>query len=119
MSQQPHVGLSLVNKAPIGMVITALVAVIANVLLELNIITLGYAVTGGIVSAVLLLAYWLGKGGLFFILGVSIPLVLVLLTPLASIAALLNLVSGFFFGFCAALLIYKLVKPADINKPNL
>ncbi|MBQ4858721.1 hypothetical protein V6248_12995 [Pseudoalteromonas agarivorans] len=109
MSEQPHVGLSLVNKAPMGMLLTALVAVIANVLLELNIITLGYAVAGGVVSAALLLAYWLGKGGLFFILGVSLPLVLVLFTPLASITALLNLVSGFFFGFCAALFIYKLV----------
>ena len=109
MSEQPHVGLSLVNKAPMGMLITALIAVIANVLLELNIITLGYAVAGGVVSAALLLAYWLGKGGLFFILGVSLPLVLVLFTPLASITALLNLVSGFFFGFCAALFIYKLV----------
>ncbi|MCQ8888838.1 hypothetical protein NQT72_04860 [Pseudoalteromonas carrageenovora] len=111
MSEQPHVGLSLVNKAPMGMLLTALVAVIANVLLELNIITLGYAVAGGVVSAALLLAYWLGKGGLFFILGVSLPLVLVLSTPLASITALLNLVSGFFFGFCAALFIYKLVSP--------
>ncbi|ASM50569.1 hypothetical protein PESP_a2625 [Pseudoalteromonas espejiana DSM 9414] len=110
MSQQPHVGLSLVSKAPMGMLITAVIAIVANVLLELNIITLGYAVTGGVVSAVLLLAYWLGKGGLFFILGVSIPLVLVLLTPLASIAALLNLVSGFFFGFCAALFVYKLLE---------
>lgn len=111
MSEQPHVGLSLVNKAPMGMLLTALVAVIANVLLELNIITLGYAVAGGVVSAALLLAYWLGKGGLFFILGVSLPLVLVLFAPLASITALLNLVSGFFFGFCAALFIYKLVSP--------
>ena len=64
---------------------------------------------GGVISAVLLLAYWLGKGGLFFILGVSLPLVLVLFTPLASITALLNLVSGFFFGFCAALFVYKLL----------
>ncbi|MDO6547624.1 hypothetical protein [Pseudoalteromonas carrageenovora] len=111
MSEQLHVGLSLVNKAPMGMLLTALVAVIANVLLELNIITLGYAVAGGVLSAALLLAYWLGKGGLFFILGVSLPLVLVLFTPLASITALLNLVSGFFFGFCAALFIYKLVSP--------
>jgi len=109
MNKQPHVGLSLVGKAPMGMLITALVAAVANGLLELNIITLGYAVVGGVISAVLLLVYWLGKGGLFFILGVSLPLVLVLFTPLASIAALLNLVSGFFFGFCAALFVYKLL----------
>jgi len=98
MSQQPHVGLSLINKAP---------TVLANVFLTLNIITLGYAVLGGMVCAAILLAYWLGKGGVFFILGVSMPLLLVLFTPLATIAALLNLLSGFFFGFCAMLLIYK------------
>lgn len=107
MSQTPHVGLSLVNKAPIGMLITFVVAVLANVFMTLNIITLGYAVLGGAVCAAILLAYWLGKGGLFFVLGVSMPLLLVLLTPLASIGALLNLLSGFFFGFCAMLLMYK------------
>lgn len=109
MNKQPHVGLSLVHKAPMGMLITALVAIIANVLLPLNTVTLGYAVVGGIVSSVLLLAYWLGKGGVFFILGVSLPLLLVLFTPLAGVTALLNLVSGFFFGFCAALAVYKRV----------
>ena len=76
MSKQPHVGLSLVTKAPMGMLITALIAVIANVLLELNIVTLGYAVAGGIASAVLLLAYWLGKGGLFFILPLFLSAIL-------------------------------------------
>jgi len=116
MSEQPHVGLSLVNKAPMGMLITALIAVIANVLLELNIITLGYAVAGGVISATLLLAYWLGKGGLFFILGVSVPLLLVLFTPLASIAALLNLLSGFFFGFCIALVMYKFLSAKLLPK---
>lgn len=107
MSQQPHVGLSLVNKAPIGMLITFLIAVLANVFLSLNIVTLGYAVLGGVICAAILLAYWLGKGGVFFILGVSMPLLLVLFTPLATLGALLNLLSGFFFGFCAMLLIYK------------
>ncbi|GAA58941.1 hypothetical protein P20652_0800 [Pseudoalteromonas sp. BSi20652] len=109
MNKQPHVGLSLVNKAPMGMLITLIIAAIANVLLELNIITLVYAIVGGVASSVLLLAYWLGKGGVFFILGVSVPLLLVLLTPLGAITALLNLTSGFFFGFCAALFIYKLI----------
>ncbi len=107
MSQQPHVGLSLINKAPIGILITLLIAVLANVFLTLNIITLGYAIFGGAACAAILLAYWIGKGGIFFILGVSMPLLLVLFTPLATIAALLNLLSGFFFGFCAILLIYK------------
>ena len=31
MSQQPHVGLSLINKAPTGILITLLIAVLANV----------------------------------------------------------------------------------------
>jgi hypothetical protein len=38
MSKQPHVGLSLVNKAPLGMLFTALIALVANVLLDLNIV---------------------------------------------------------------------------------
>lgn len=110
MSQQPHVGLSLVKKAPLGLLVTLMIAVVANLLLPLNIVTLGYAIIGGIAAAALLLAYWLGHGGVFFILGVSVPLLLVLFTPLASLAALLNLVSGFFFGFCLALVIYDFLR---------
>ena len=109
MNKQPHVGLSLVNKAPLGMLITAIIAILANTLLALNLITLGYAIFGGVVCAALLLAYWLGKGGVFFVLGVSAPLLLVLLTPLVSVAALLNLVSGFFFGFFTTLLLHNLL----------
>jgi hypothetical protein len=111
MSRQPHVGLSLVKKAPLGLLVTLLVAVVANLLLPLNIVTLAYAMTGGIVCAALLLMYWLGRGGVFFIAGVSMPLLLVLWAPLASVAALLNLVSGFFLGFCLALVIYNLARP--------
>ncbi|GAA77947.1 hypothetical protein WNY97_14485 [Pseudoalteromonas fuliginea] len=107
MTEQPHVGLSLVNKAPLGMLVTAIVAVLANALFSLNLITLGHAIAGGILCGALLLAYWLGKGGLFFVLGVSTPLILVLFTPIAKSAALLNLVSGFFFGFCLVLVIYR------------
>lgn len=107
MSQSPHVGLSLVNKAPIGILITFLISVLVNIFLTLNLITLAYAVFGGGLCAAILLAYWLGKGGIFFILGLGMPLLLVLFTPLATLAGLLNLLSGFFFGFFAMLLIYK------------
>lgn len=116
MSKEPHVGLSLVNKAPQGMLITAVIAVLANYFLTLDIVTLGCAIAGGIVCASILLAYWLGKGGFFFILGVSVPLLLVLFTPLASIAALLNLLSGFFFGFCIALVMYKFLSAKWLPK---
>jgi hypothetical protein len=107
MNNQPHAGLSLVNKAPLGLLITAMTALIANVFFVLNIVTLGYAIAGGVFCGAILLAYWLGKGGSFFILGISVPLLLVVFTPLASIMALLNLVSGFFLGFCVALIVYK------------
>ncbi|WP_341219911.1 hypothetical protein, partial [uncultured Pseudoalteromonas sp.] len=80
MSKQPHVGLSLVNKAPLGILFTALIAIAANVLLDLNIVTLAYAILGGAISAVILMAYWLGKGGIFFILVVILPIVLVVFT---------------------------------------
>jgi hypothetical protein len=107
MSQQPHVGLSLVKKAPLGLLVTAIIALIANLMLSLDITTLGYAIAGGALCAILLLAYWLAKGGVFFILAISVPLLLVLFTPLATLGALVNLISGFFFGFCLALLIYQ------------
>ncbi|MDP2635557.1 MULTISPECIES: hypothetical protein [unclassified Pseudoalteromonas] len=108
MNNQPHVGLSLVNKAPLGLLITILIAVVAHLVFELDVMTLLYSLVGGLVCAIVLIAYWLGKGGAFFIVGVSIPLVLIVVTPLATMAALLYLVSGFFFGFCLSLLIYKL-----------
>ncbi|HEA17738.1 MAG TPA: hypothetical protein ENH88_15115 [Pseudoalteromonas prydzensis] len=106
---QPHVGLSLVNKAPLGLVITALIAVTATFMFELPLVTLAYAIAGGLLCAVILIAYWLGKGGLFFIVSVSIPLLMVIVMPLTTMAALLYLISGFFFGFCLALLGYKLL----------
>lgn len=108
MKQQPHVGLSLVNKAPLGILVTALIALVAGFMFELNFTTLIYASVGGLLCGAILIAYWLGKGGIFFIMGVSMPLLLVIVMPLTSMAALLYLISGFFFGFCMALLGYKL-----------
>jgi len=108
MNKQPHVGLSLINKAPIGLVVTAAIAAAASFIFELDLTTLLYACVGGFVCGIILIAYWLGKGGVYFIVGVSTPLVLVMVMPLATMAALLYLVSGFFFGFCLALLGYKL-----------
>lgn len=107
-TQQPHVGLSLVNKAPLGLIVTAVIAIIATVMFELDIITLAYSIAGGLICAMILIAYWLGKGGLFFIAGVSIPLLMVIVIPLTTMAALLYLISGFFFGFCLVLLGYKI-----------
>ncbi|MBB1310300.1 MULTISPECIES: hypothetical protein [Pseudoalteromonas] len=112
-TSQPHVGLSLVNKAPLGLIVTAVIAGIATVMFELELLTLAYSVLGGLVCAIILIAYWLGKGGLFFIVGVSIPLLMVIVVPLTSMAALLYLISGFFFGFCLALLGYKLLAKSD------
>lgn len=109
MTMQAHVALSLINKAPVGLLLTALIAVIANIIFDIDVMIFAYAVIGGALSAFFLLLYWLAKGGVFFIIGVSAPLLLVLLTPLAAITALLNLVSGFFFGFCITLVTYKFV----------
>ncbi|WP_462175631.1 hypothetical protein [Pseudoalteromonas gelatinilytica] len=108
MSEQPHVGLSLVNKAPLGFLLSVLVAVIAGfAYTELTINTLFYALAGGLVCSLLLLGYWSGKGGIFFILGVLTPLALVMVSPLSTMAALLYLLSGFFCGFWLVLLGYK------------
>ncbi|WP_062569894.1 hypothetical protein [Pseudoalteromonas arabiensis] len=110
MSEQPHAGLSLVNKAPLGFVLSVLVAVITSlVFTQLTLNTLFYALVGGVVCSLLLLAYWSGKGGIFFIFGVLTPLALVVISPLATMAALLYLLSGFFSGFWLLLLGYKLM----------
>ena len=113
MSEQPHVGLSLVNKAPLGFALSVLVAVVAVVAgfayTELTINTLFYALAGGLVCSLLLLGYWSGKGGIFFILGVLTPLALVMVSPLTTMAALLYLLSGFFAGFWLVLFGYKLI----------
>ncbi|MCQ8877180.1 hypothetical protein NQT69_03885 [Pseudoalteromonas shioyasakiensis] len=109
MNQQPHVGLSLVNKAPLGLLVTTITALTAGFLFEIDLLTLLYAFIGGLACAVILIAYWLGKGGIYFIVGVSVPLLLVIMMPLATMAALLYLISGFFFGFSLALLGYKLI----------
>ncbi len=109
MNQQPHVGLSLVNKAPLGLLVTTITALTAGFLFEIDLLTLLYAFIGGLACAVILIAYWLGKGGIYFIVGVSVPLLLVIMMPLATMAALLYLISGFFFGFSLALLGYQLI----------
>lgn len=115
MSEQPHVGLSLVNKAPLGLVLSLLVAVIAGfVYTDLSLLTLLYALAGGLLCSVLLLGYWSGKGGIFFILGVLTPLALVMVSPLTTMAALLYLLSGFFAGFWLVLLCYKF----KVKKPS-
>lgn len=108
MSEQPHVGLSLVKQAPYGLAVSVIIALVAALSFSsLTVVTLAYAVVGGLVCASLLLAYWLGKGGIYFIAGVSVPLLLVVVSPLASMAALLYLISGFFSGFWLVLLGYK------------
>ncbi|MBQ4832991.1 hypothetical protein J8L70_07050 [Pseudoalteromonas sp. MMG010] len=109
LKNEPHVGLSLVNYAPVAVLVNILIAGLANALLELNITTLIYALVGGGFCGASLLAYWLGKGGVFFVVGVSIPLLVVLLTPLTNLAALINLVSGFFLGFFILLVGFKLL----------
>jgi|GEM_PF-334438 len=109
MSEQAHVGLSLVNKAPLGFIVSIIVAVIAGFsFAELEMSTLFYALAGGVACSLLLLGYWSGKGGVFFILGVLTPLALVVVSPLTTMAALLYLLSGFFAGFWLVLLGYKL-----------
>ncbi len=106
---QPHVGLSLVAKAPIAFtMLTLLIVAVATLSTPLWHI-LGYSVLAGLVCGGLLLAYWSGKGGLYFILGLLVPLANVVAVDLSSFTSLYQLILAFFCGFWLSLCVFKLV----------
>ncbi|WP_404339284.1 hypothetical protein [Pseudoalteromonas mariniglutinosa] len=111
MNEHARIGFALINKAPYGICVAVAVAFVAGFFFhDLAIVNFYYASIGGMLCALFLLAYWSGKGGLFFIAAVFTPLLLVMVSPLATLASLLYLLSGFFAGFWLLLLIYKVIK---------
>ena len=109
MRSNQAVGFSLVGQAHLGLIIfSALFAVSLAFSFDKEVIF--YGLVFGTVTALLLLAYWLGKGGKFFILAVLSPLVCIVFTPLTSFLAIANLLGAFFVGLCLLLTLYKLKK---------
>ena len=109
LSKSQEVGFSLIARAHFGLVI-------ASVLLAISLL-FSYAVTiiingllFGVFSALFLLAYWLGKGGKFFIFALICPLIAIIYSPLFSFYDVANLIFSYFVGLSALLTVYKLKK---------
>ena len=110
VQQTPQVGLSLVNKAPAALAVTFTLLVVALLLSTLHVNVLAYAGFSGVLCGALLLAYWLGKGGMFFVLGILAPLVSVIAIDIPSFTSLFQLILAFFSGFWLLLCVFKLVR---------
>lgn len=106
--QKRQIGQSLAQKSPIGMVFTLLLFIPLAMVSELIVGNLISAIVLGIVTVILLLSYWHGKGGSFFIFALLMPLVLVVIAKLPSFVALAWLINAFFFGASASLFGYLL-----------
>ncbi|TLX47225.1 hypothetical protein C1E24_10520 [Pseudoalteromonas phenolica] len=106
--QQREVGQSLAQKSPIGMVFTLLLFIPLAVNSELILGNLISAIALGMVTVILLLSYWHGKGGSFFIFALLMPLILVVIAELPSFVALAWLINAFFFGASSCLFAYLL-----------
>jgi hypothetical protein len=109
MKTSQAVGFSLIGQAHLGLLVFAVILAVSLVL-STNLVVVTYGGVFGVITALLLLAYWLGKGGKFFILAVVCPLVCIVLTPLTSFYDIANLLGAFFVGVCFLLTVYKLKK---------
>lgn len=101
-----QIGESLAKKSPIAIIFTLL----AFIPLAMNsspiIGNLVSALILGAMTVVLLLGYWHGKGGSFFIVALLMPLVLVVIADLPNFIALAWLINCFFLGTGSCLFIY-------------
>ena len=102
-----QIGESLAKKSPIAIIFTLL----AFIPLAMNsspiIGNLVSALILGAMTVVLLLGYWHGKGGSFFIVALLMPLVLVVIADLPNFIALAWLINCFFLGTASCLFIYS------------
>ncbi len=109
MQSSADVGLSLISKAHWGVLLScALLGVSLIFIVNLSIILMNFGFGG--LTGLLLLAYWRGKGGLFFILALISPLIAVLFTPLSQLVEIAPLVASFFLGLSIVLSAFNLMK---------
>lgn len=104
--QNKQIGESLAKKSPIAIIFTLLLFVplaINGMPIVGNLIS---ALILGVMTVILLLGYWHGKGGSFFIVALLMPLVLVVIAELPSFVALAWLINAFFFGAATSLFVY-------------
>ena len=103
MKDSAQVGQSIIGKAHFGVIIAGLFIVISYFITPLLPEILIQSTIAGLICGLLLLGYWRGKGGLFFILALVCPLVLIVMAHLANFYALLQLISGYFLGLSVLL----------------
>ncbi|WP_233997954.1 hypothetical protein [Pseudoalteromonas sp. T1lg10] len=105
------------QKAPLATLVTLiLLAVVVGVYGPMWSV-LVIALIAGVGCGVLLLAYWLGKGGIYFILGLLVPLLAVIFAELPNFISLFQLILTFFCGFWSSLWALKLVN-GTADKPG-
>ncbi|KZN46694.1 hypothetical protein [Pseudoalteromonas luteoviolacea] len=107
MKKNNAISLSLASKAPIAIVICCFGFVLLALSSAFHLTNLLLALSVGALSAVLLLAYWHGKGGHFFILGLAAPMLSILFSELPDFWALGWVINGFFCGFAILLWLFK------------
>lgn len=112
-------GLSLVARAPWALLVSVVVLLILLAIAynqnALALARLVFPISAGVVCGLFMSAYWRGKGGVFFILGLLTPLVLIWFAELASFVALAQLIGGFFVGFFAQLSLFFMLKKPHHN----
>ncbi|KZN65186.1 hypothetical protein N473_01040 [Pseudoalteromonas luteoviolacea CPMOR-1] len=113
MQSNKQIGSSLARKAPMALFLCALIFILLTISSSINWANLILALSVGVLSAVLLLAYWHGKGGVYFILGLAAPMLSILFSVLPDFWALGWVINGFFCGFAILLWLFQLKNSQD------
>ncbi|KZN48829.1 hypothetical protein [Pseudoalteromonas luteoviolacea] len=113
MQNNKQIGMSLASKAPMAVLICAIIFLLLFLGSAINLANLLLALSVGVLSAVLLLAYWHGRGGSYFILGLAAPMLSILFSELPDFWALAWVINGFFCGFAILLWLFKLKNSQD------
>ncbi|WP_419148038.1 hypothetical protein [Pseudoalteromonas 'SMAR'] len=109
MTEYQKIGEQLAQKAPFALLFTVILFSILFAVDKAIWLNLAYALGAGVLSIVLLLRYWHGKGGHYFILGLLAPLIAVMFADIPDFLAMAWVVNGFFAGAAATLWGYHLL----------
>ena len=109
MRSNQTIGFSLIAQAHFGLVIFSILLAV-SLLFSINTEAIVYGLGFGVLTGSVLLAYWHGKGGTYFVCAFLCPLICIIMTPLNSFMAIANLIGAFFVGLCLLLTMYKLKK---------
>ena len=105
MKNSAQVGQSIIAQAHLGLILTMCLLVGIQLSEGLTIALIVMSISAGAMCAALLLLYWKGKGGIFFIFALLCPLLLIIFAQLPNFIALAELVIGYFFALSGVLVI--------------